>query len=205
MTEYKAPTAPSLYPDLDGQDYRLTKISEVQKDIEKEIEYRTTLYKKYRRGINVVDAADAGLLTVSLGLGATGMTMLAGIITSPIAIGLEVAAGVCGLAGLAGNFVRRKLAVKAKKHNEIKTLGESKLNTIADLVSKSLKDGTISDDEFQLILSEAEKYHQLKKEIRTGASRKLASIAIDDEAKNELFQRGRDAERASILKRVSGN
>lgn len=206
MTEYKEPSAPSLYPDLNsGQNYRLTKISEIQKDLEKEIEYRSALYKKYQRGINSLDAIDAGLVTASLGLGATGMTMLANVITAPVAIGLEAAAAICGLAGLAGNYVRRKLAVKAKKHDEIKILGESKLNTIADLISKALKDGNISDEEFNLILTEVEKYYRLKKEIRTDTKQKLPTIVIDEEAKNELFQRGREAERASILKRVNGN
>ena len=124
MTKYLEPSAPHLYPDLsEGENYRLAKISDIQKDFENEINYRDKLYKKYKRATNAVDAVDAGLVIASMGLGAAGMTLLTNIITAPVAIGIEVAAGVCGLAGLAGNFIRRKLALNAKKYDEIRLLG----------------------------------------------------------------------------------
>ena len=45
----KQPTAP-IYPDLpseDGQNYRLQKISEIEKQLIKERDVRKALYKKY--------------------------------------------------------------------------------------------------------------------------------------------------------------
>ena len=53
----KQPTAP-LYPELsteDGQNYRLQKISEIEKQLITERDARKALYKKYKRGINTTD------------------------------------------------------------------------------------------------------------------------------------------------------
>jgi len=49
----------------------------------------------------------------------------------PIVLGLECASLGCGLLGVAGKFISR-LAIKAKKHDEIRILTDSKLNAIAD-------------------------------------------------------------------------
>ena len=43
---------------------------------------------------------------------------------------------------------RPPLAVKARKHDEIRALAESKLNTITEHISGALMDGRISDEEF---------------------------------------------------------
>lgn len=50
-------------------------------------------------------------------------------------------------------------------HDQIRVLAESKLNTIADPVPTTLADDKISAEIFHLILSENDKYNQMK-EIR---------------------------------------
>ena len=50
----------------------------------------------------------------------------------------------------------------------IRVLAESKLNTIADRISIALTDDKISEEDFRLILSEVDKYDQMKAEIRRG-------------------------------------
>ena len=86
-----------------------------------------------------------------MGIGGAGL--LVTIIAAPIIFALEVARLGCGLLGVAGKFISRCLKIKSKKHNEIRVMAESKLNTISDYVSAALIDGTISNQEFQLILS----------------------------------------------------
>ena len=73
---------------------------------------------------------------------------------------------MCGLLGAGGKLIGRKLQAKAKRHNQIRVLAESKLNTIADHISAALADDKISDEEFRLILSVVDKYNQMKDEIR---------------------------------------
>ena len=90
-----------------------------------------------------------------MNIGGTGL--LCTIVVAPNVLALECASLVCGLLGVAGKFISRHLTVKAKKHDEIRVLAESKLNTITDYLSTALNDGKISDQEFRLILSEVSK------------------------------------------------
>ena len=185
------------------QYFRLQEISRLRKHLEDEKDKRSQLYKKYRRGINVVDAVDAALISASMGMGIGGVGLLTTVIAAPVVLGLEIAALGCGLLGVAGKFIGRRLSVKAKKHDEVRVLAESKLNTIADHVSRALTDGQISDEEFRLIIDEAPKYTQMKAEIRAGAQKAHAAVILDEETKNSLIQRGRDEARASFIKKLA--
>ena len=97
--------------------------------------------------------------------------------------------------------VGRRLQAKARKHDLIRGLAESKLNTMADRISVALNDDKITEEEFRLILSEVDKYNQMKTEIR---GRQKQSLSEDE--KNRLFQRARDeammTARAKLLKEI---
>ena len=67
----KLPTAPPI--EDQGQGYRLQKINEIQSFLEKEVEARVTLNKKYFRGAKIVDNVDTVLITISLINGAGGI------------------------------------------------------------------------------------------------------------------------------------
>ena len=99
-------------------------------------------------------------------------------------------------------MVSRRLQAKARKHDLIRGLPESKLNTIADHISVALNDDKITEEEFCLILSEIDKYNQMKAEIRGRQKQSLS----EDEKKNRLFQRVRDeammTARAKLLKEI---
>ena len=219
------PTAPlqsgALYPELpitddgtagnvaDGtsqrpdQYFRLQEISRLRKQLEDEKDRHSQLYKKYRRGINAVDAVDTALLSASVGMGIGGVGLLSTIIAAPVVLGLEVAALGCGLLGVAGKFVSRRLSVKAKKHDEVMILAGSKLNSISDHVSRALTDGRISDEEFRIVVDEVHKYTQMKAEIRARAKKAHAAVTLNEEAKISLIQRGRDEARASFMKKLA--
>ena len=178
----KQPTAPNLYPELpieDGQNYRLQKISKIERTLINERDMRKSLYKKYKRSINITDGVDTGLISASVILASLGITV-------PLMLPLEIIAIVCGCMGVCVKLVRRKLMSKTQKHYEIKTLGESKLNSIKDLISKALQDGQISESEFKMVLNEMEKYSELKQEIKT-----TKNIEITDEEKKKLIEQGR--------------
>jgi len=195
----------TLYPNLSAasvqlqdskndmpQSYRLQEISQLKKRLEDEKDKRAELYKKYRRGVNVLDGVDTALLTVGMGMGVGGVGLLSTIIAAPVVLGLEITALTCGVLGVTGKFVGRRLAVKAQKHDEVRVLAESKLNTIANHVSTALLDGQISDDEFRLVIDEVAKYRQMKLEIRAGAQKMYAGVALpvlDEETKMPSFRR----------------
>ena len=137
------------------------------------------MYKKYRRGANVADGVDTALSVTSVGLVASGVGILSTIIVAPVAIGLQAGAIVCGLLEAGGKFVDRRLQAKARKHDLIRGLAESKLNKITDRISVALNDDKITEEEFRLILSEVNKYNQMKAEIR-GRQKQSGGLSEDE-------------------------
>ena len=136
-----------------------------------------------------------------MGLGIGGTSLLSTIVEAPVALGLEIAALRCGLASIGCKFGGRRLQTKAKKHDEIRILAESKLSTISDHISKALEDHAISDDEFRLILSEVGKYQDLKTQIQVRA----CHAQIDEAEKKLLILQGFEEARAKLAKAMGGN
>ena len=210
----KQPTAPEmteqLYPELPadasatGGSYRLQEISRLKRRLDEERDIRAGLYKKYHRGVNILNGLDTALVTASMGMGIGGVGLLSTIIAAPVVLGLEITALACGLLGVTGKLISSRLAIKAKKHDQVRVLAESKLNTISDHVSKALLDGQISDEEFCLIVDEVAKYEDLKSEIRARARKAYNAVTLDEETKNSLIQRGREEARASMLQNLGG-
>lgn len=165
LTEIVHPKV-SPAPEDEGQAYRLHKINQIQQYLESEKRYRNALYKKYKKGAKAVNIIDTGLVTVSMGLGTAGIGLMANVLTVPISLVLHATAVGTGLLSVVGKYIDSKLSTKAKKHNNIMILAEAKLNTIRSHISQALINNKISDYEFELIMSEVEKYEEMKKEIR---------------------------------------
>ena len=188
----KQPTAP-LYPELpteDGQNYRLQKISEIEKQLITERDARKALYKKYKRGINTTDGVDTVFISASVIMAGVGLAV-------PALLPIETVAIVCGCMGVCIKLVRRKCMSKAQKHYEIKTLGESKLNSIKNLISKALNDGQISEQEFKMVLDELDKYNELKDKTHT----KQVGLG-EQEKKNKLIEEGKAQALSAIQKNI---
>ena len=134
----KLPTAPPI--EDQGQSYRLQKINEIQSFLEKEVEARGALSKKYFRAAKIVDNVDTVLITISLGAGAGGISLLSTIIAAPVVIAMEGVAIFTGLLSIIGKYSVRKSTSKAEKHEKIKTIGSTKLDTISSHISKALSD-----------------------------------------------------------------
>ena len=146
------PASGALYPELPGQgappdqSYRLQEISRIRKNLEDEKDRRTHLEKKYRCAVKIMEGLDTGLLFVCALTGVSAVGLLSTIVAAPVVIGLEVTALVSGVLGAVRKLATRRLAVKVKKHGEIRVLAAAKLNTIANHVSRALMDGVISDN-----------------------------------------------------------
>ena len=120
------------------------------------------MYKMYRRGVNFADRLNTALSVTSVGLAATGVGPLSTIIAAPVGMGIGAGTIVCGLLGAVGKLAGRRLQATARKHDLIRGLAEPKLNTIADRISVALNDDKITEEEFRLILSEVDKFNQMK-------------------------------------------
>ena len=91
----KPPTATPIYPELptgDGQNYRLQKISEREKQLTKERDARKALYKKYKRGINITDGVDTTLISAGLVIAGVGQAAPILLPFETVAIVLELSA-----------------------------------------------------------------------------------------------------------------
>ena len=188
----KPPTAPPLYPELpteDGQNYRLKKISEIEQTLIRERDNRQSLYKKYKRSINMTDGVDTTLISGSVIMGGIGIAL-------PLMLPLEIGAIVCGVAGVCVKFIRRRLHVKAKKHCEIRKIAETKLSTVSYLISKALNDGKISEQEFKMVLGELERYNDLKDKTRSEQSE------ISEAEKKKLIEEGKAQALSAIQKKI---
>ena len=166
---------------VDGgaQAYRLGKITEIQAQLERERDNRAGLNAKYRRDVRFINVVDGISALVVLGTTASAIAVMCTIVATPIAMVLQGLGIGAGVLGAIGRIVGRKLTIKAEKHEKIKTLADTKLNTISEYISKALEDDSISDDEYCLVLHEFEKYKEMKEEIRT-----KIKVSVDEEAEN---------------------
>ena len=197
------PTAPNVVnggSDDRGHSYRLNVIRDVQKFLEEEIKKREAFSKKYFRIAKVVNMIDNTLITITIGAEGTSAVLLSIGVGAPFALALGISGVVTGAISLIGNIFSKKATTKAEKHLKIKTLATAKLDTIASHVSKALIDDFISNEEFNLVMEEMNKYKTLKEEVRNNTKKKLKT-----EEEESLIEKGRQEARESFRRLVEKN
>jgi len=167
MSDSIYPRLPTDNNDLkSGNNFRLTKVDSVLKQLDNELKHYDKVRKKYTRvrSICQTTAAISGGLSTALTTSGIATSLTGpGII---VGIPLSTVGGVLGIlsAGLIG--VVKKLTIKVSKHEKTVQLIKSKHNSISDLISKALHNNVIDEKEFELIMSELNKYEDLKRSIR---------------------------------------
>ena len=157
-----------MYPQLqpDGNNFRLTKCSEILSSLEGQVAHYEKVRKKYNRARNIFVQVSATTGFLSVVLSASGLgTGLTGV-GLPIGISLGALGGIFGIASIGCGLALKRLSNKVSKHEQTVALAKAKSNTISSLVSKALTDNNVSDSEFALIMAEKEKFNVLKREIR---------------------------------------
>ena len=91
--------------------------------------------------------------------------------------------------------------MKQEKHDAIKLLAQSKLHSIADIISQAMQDRYISSIEFHKVLQEVEKYRKLKADIRNQAKTKVRKIT--KEQREELLEQGRQEGKEDFLRKIT--
>ena len=146
--------------------------------------------KEYFRAARIVDNVDTVLIAITLSGGAGGIGLLSTVVAVPVVIVIEGVVLFTGLLSVIGKYSVKKSTSKAEK---IKTIASTKLNTIASHISKALSDNKVTDEEFQLILEELEKYKEMREEVRSKTKKKKAT-----ETEESLIERGRQEARESF-------
>ena len=161
----------TLYPPLEsGETHRLQHVAEVRCRLEKERDFISSTYKKYQGGANVAGGIDTALPA----LGCVAVNNHRGAFRH-----WSSSRGDCVWAARGRREIGRpEASSKSQKHDLIRGLAESKLNTIADRISVALNDDKITEEEFRLILSEVDKFYQMKNEIR-GRQKQSGGLSED--------------------------
>ena len=166
-----------IYPEApkDGKTFRLQQSCRVLENLEKEAKHYASVRKKYKRCLNVLSRISTSSGTLSFCLSGSGVQ------TDFFGVGLPLAASlgglgiVCGVASVIAGEAGKKVSRKATKHEKTVSVCESKINSLKDRISKALADDRLSDEEFENILAEMEKYHEMKKDIRLEFQKKTRS------------------------------
>ena len=169
-----------IYPELlskeppkDGNAFRLQQSCRVLENLEKEAKHYASVRKKYKRCYNLLSRISTSSGTLSFCLSGSGVGTAFSGVGLPLAASLGGLGLICGVVSVVTGEARKNVSRKVTKHEKTVSVCESKINSLKDRISKALADDKISGEEFENILAEMEKYHELKKDIRVGLKNKV--------------------------------
>ena len=201
MEDYKKiyPELLSKEPPKDGNAFRLQESCRVLENLEKEAKHYASVRKKYKRCYNLLLRTSTLSGTLSFCLSGSGVGTAFSGVGLPLAASLGGLGLICGVVSVITGEAGKNVSRKVTKHEKTVSVCESKINSLKDRISKALADDRISGEEFENILAEMSKYHELKKDIRVGFKKnKVKKTAEND----EVGQLRREI-RAEILKKTS--
>ena len=189
-----------IYPDLNPtapqgpQTYRLTKLTEIEAYFLNEIEVREQIAKKMKRFNTITGIVDTGLITSTVITGGISIAAFASGVGLPVGVALSGTSLLLSLAIVITRKSFKTFTVKQEKHDAIKLLAQSKLDSIANIISKVKQMESI---EFHKVLQEVEKYRKFKADIRNLAKAKVKQTM--EEQREELLEQGRKEGKEDFL------
>ena len=194
------PTAP-VSDQEDSQSYRLKKIDEAERLLRAETETRDKLAKQCKRRANATVISDTSVITAITAIEVASIATLTTGFGLPVSIVLASTGLLLGLGSAIIHKSQKIFESKAKKHEKIKTLAESKLDSISSLVSKAIENANISHEEYQFILKEIEHYREMKQQIRKKS--KKATNKITAEQREAILAPGREEGKQNFLRKIA--
>jgi hypothetical protein len=197
MAPKPPPSAPPIYPDLapmqeqenptqdEGMTFRLKRISDIRDHLENEAETRGRLRRRYKSIFNAGSYLTTGAGIVSTCSATASVISLTTVIGAIASLPLGIVAIASGVLGVIGSGVSKLMLKKVEKHEKIKLIALSKLSSVNGLVSNALRDGAVSDEEFNIILLEMESYRDHKSQIR-----KKIRNELNTEREQEALKKG---------------
>ena len=202
MRIYDNETTSKVYPDLnpttpqEPQTCRLKKLAEIEAYLLDEVEVRERIAKKMKRFNTIIGIVDADLTTSTVIIAA--FTSGDGL---PVGITLNGTSLPLSLATVITRKSFKIFTINQEKHDAIKLLAQSKLDSITDIILQAMQDGDISSIEFHKVLEEVEKYRKLKADIRNQVKAKVRQIT--KEQREELHEKGRKEGKEDFLRKIA--
>ena len=202
MRIYDNETTSKVYPDLnpttpqEPQTCRLKKLAEIEAYLLDEVEVRERIAKKMKQFNTIIGIVDADLTTSTVIIAA--FTSGDGL---PVGITLNGTSLPLSLATVITRKSFKIFTINQEKHDAIKLLAQSKLDSITDIILQAMQDGDISSIEFHKVLEEVEKYRKLKADIRNQVKAKVRQIT--KEQREELHEKGRKEGKEDFLRKIA--
>ena len=202
MRIYDNEITSKVYPDLnpttpqEPQTCRLKKLAEIEAYLLDEVEVRERIAKKMKRFNTIIGIVDTDLTTSTVIIAA--FTSGDGL---PVGITLNGTSLPLSLATVITRKSFKIFTINQEKHDAIKLLAQSKLDSITDIILQAMQDGDISSIEFHKVLEEVEKYRKLKADIRNQVKAKVRQIT--KEQREELHEKGRKEGKEDFLRKIA--
>ena len=151
---------------LNNQQFRRNKISEIEDYFIAEIKKRELMSKKLSKYISFFDYFDKSLIVLSVTSDSISIASFATVIGIPVGI---TSASLSLPFSLCTGLVKKLLKAtrnKKKKHNKTVMLARSKLNSIESKISGALINNQIIHEDFVTIINEERNYRESKDSIR---------------------------------------
>ena len=193
-----------IYTDLkptvpqEPQIYRLKKLTVIEAFFLDKTEVRERIAKKIKRFNTITGIVDTGLITSMVITEGIPIAAFASCARLPVDIALSGTSLLLSLATVITRKSFKTFTVKQEKHDAIKLLAQSKLDSIANIISKVKQMESI---EFHKVLQEVEKYRKLKADIRNLAKAKVKQTM--EEQREELLEQGRKEGKEDFLRKTA--
>ena len=171
-----------IYPETpkDGKTFRLQQSCRVLENLEKEAKHFASVRKKYKRCYNILSRISTSTGTLSFCLSGSGVGTAFSGVGIPLAASLGGLGLICGVVSVITAASAKKVSRKVTKHEKTVSVCDSKINSLKDRISKALADDMLSDEEFNNILAEMDKYHEMKKDIRHKFQKNKVKKTVED-------------------------
>ena len=193
-----------IYPEApkDGKTFRLQQSCRVLEKLEKEAKHYASVRKKYKRCYNFLSRISTSTGTPTFCLSGSGVGTAFSGVGLPLAASLGGLGLICGVASVIAGEAGKTFSRKVTKHEKTVSVCESKINSLKDRISKALADDMLSDEEFNNILAEMEKYHEMKKDTRHKFQKNKIKKTAEDVGAGSATELRRQIH-AEILKKLA--
>ena len=176
-------------------------MTEIEAFFLNEIEVRERIGKKIKPFNTITGIIDTGLITSTVITGRISIAAFASGVWLPVGIALSGTSLILSLATVTTGKFLKTFTVNQEKHDSIKLLAQSKLDSIANIILQTMQDENISPTEFHKVLQEVEKYRKLEADIRNQAKSEIKQIM--KEQWEELLEQGRREGEEDFLRKIT--
>ena len=122
--------------------------------------------KKIKQFNKITILLDTGLQTLTAITEGVSIAAFASFTGLPVGIALRGTSLLFSAGITTTQKIFTIITIKQEKHEVIKLPAQSKLDSIADIISQAMQDGDISFNVFHKVLKEVGKYRKIKADIR---------------------------------------